>query len=141
MHRHELKKFANTLRDSGVSPRHVARAVEEIENHIEDLELEARDGGLTAGDALEFARSHIGDLQDVAQCIAARSELKIWVYRYPRLASVCLPVLYDVLLPTLAIYAGVTRAPVIMRWGASVMLGAVVTAAMFLILQISIFIG
>lgn len=141
MHRHELKRFAKTLRDSGVSPRHVARAVEEIENHMEDLEIEARDSGLTADDALAFARSHIGDLQDLAQCIAARTELKVWTSRHPRLASICLPVMYLVLLPTLPIYAGVARAPVIMRWGASAMLGAAVTAAMFLILQISIFIS
>ena len=39
------------------------------------------------------------------------------------------------------LFAGVAKAPEIARWGVCVMLGAAITAAMFLAMQISIVIG
>ena len=55
--------------------------------------------------------------------------------------AVVITLAYLALLPTRPLFAGVARAPEIARWGACMMLGAVITAAMFLAMQISIVIG
>ena len=133
-----IREFSKRLAEQQVAPRHIARAVEEISDHIDDLYHDALADGVPEHEARDLARKAIGDLDDVAAAIGSRDELKVWTARYPRVASVCLPIAYLALLPTLPIYVGVQKAPVIARWSACVMLGALVTAAMFLILQISI---
>jgi hypothetical protein len=137
----DLPRFEKRLVRAGVAPRHVCRASAEIRDHIADLLDEAELDGLTGEQAERFTEDRLGDIETVTAAMAARTELKTWSYRYPQLARVCLPLAYVMLLPTAPIFAGVSHAPQIARWGIAMMMGAAVTAIMFLALQISIMIG
>ena len=141
MHRFDLSRFERRLIRAGVAPRHVYRASSELRDHIADLRDEAELDGLTGEQAEGFAEDRLGDIETLTTAMAARTELKTWSYRYPQLARVCLPLAYVMLLPTAPIFAGVSHAPQIARWGLAMMMGAAVTATIFLALQISIMIG
>lgn len=138
MRQRDLDTFAEQLRSRGVAPRYVRRAVAEVADHIDDLVDDAQRQGQSRVQAETYARRQIGDLATIADEIAERPELLAWTSRYPRIASICLPLMYCLLLPTAPIFAGVARAPLIARWGASAMLGAAMTAMTFLVLQVSI---
>jgi hypothetical protein len=134
----QLNEFERKLLGAGVMPAHAKRSTLEIREHLEDLHDNAAGQGMNETDAAAFALKQIGDLQLIANDIISRAELKTWTYRYPKAASVVLPVAYLALLPTKPLFAGVANAPVIARWGACLLLGAVITAAMFLGMQLSI---
>lgn len=134
----EFYEFEKQLLSSGVSPRHIRRAVLEIREHLDDIKEDALGDGMSSIEAARFARQQIGDLQLIATLIAEKRELRAWPYRYPRLARVFLPIAYAVLLPATPIFASVARVPDIARWALCVTLGAVVTGGMFLLLQLSI---
>jgi hypothetical protein len=137
----ELQDFENYLLRSGVRSCHARRATIEIHEHLEDLRAEAIADGLRPEVAAMNARQVIGDLRQIADAIVCRPELRVWTFRYPRVARAFLPLAYLAMLPTRPLFAGVAKAPEIARWGACVMLGAAITAAMFLAMQISIVIG
>lgn len=126
------------LLKSGISPRHVKRTIAELDDHFDDLRLEARSIGLSATDASSFAEARIGEHKLIARNILARTELKLWVYRYPRLARIYLPIAYLLLLPAAPVFAGAENASTIARWGTSLMVSAAVTATMLLLMQIAI---
>jgi hypothetical protein len=131
-----------SLRDhllrSGVAPRHVLRTISELTDHYEDLEREAIERGLPPPEARQLANERIGATRTIAQHVLHRPELKSWVYRYPQLARVALPLAYVMLLPVIPLYAGIANAPAIARWFSCLLLSALVTAAMLLAMQISI---
>jgi len=131
----ELRRY---LVKSGITPRHVKRTIAELNDHFEDLQLEARSDGLSAADAYAFAESRIGEHKLIARDMLARTELKLWVYRYPRVARIYLPLAYLLLLPAAPVFAGAENASAIARWGTSLMASAAVTAAMLLLMQIAI---
>lgn len=133
-----LKDFEQQLLRAGVTPAHAKRSALEIREHLEDLQDEAFGEGLTESAAASLAKNQIGDLQLIADDIISRTELKTWTYRYPRAATLVLPVAYVALLPTKPLFTGVANAPLIARWGGCLLLGAFVTAAMFLGMQLSI---
>lgn len=137
----ELQDFENHLLRSGVRSCHARRATLEISEHLDDLFAESIAGGMPAAMAAAYAREAIGDLRQIADDLVSRPELRVWTFRYPRVARVFLPLAYLALLPTRPLFAGVAKAPEIARWGACMMLGAAVTAAMFLAMQISIVTG
>jgi hypothetical protein len=122
----------------GVAPRHVIRMMTELADHQEDLELEATQQGFDAADASRHAAKRIGSGKILAAHVLCRPELKSWVYRYPRLSRLILPVAYLALLPLAPVFAGIAIAPVIVRWSACLILSAVITALMLLVMQISI---
>ena len=64
--------------------------------------------------------------------------LKSWAWRYPRVAMLVYPLACVAALPAVPIIAGVRHAPHVIRWAACLFIGAFVTAAMFLLLQLSI---
>jgi len=137
----ELQDFENHLLRSGVRSCHARRATLEIGEHLDDLRAEAVAGGMPPEMAAEHARQLVGNLRQIADEIVSRPELRAWTFRYPQVARVVLPLAYVVLLPTRPLFAGVARAPEIARWGACAVLGAAITAAMFLAMQISIVTG
>ena len=89
----------------------------------------------------QVAAQQMGDLQDVAVAMQACPELRSWSYRYPRIAVVVYPLTCLALLPAMPVIAGVAHAPQLARWGACMLLGGAVTAAMFLVMQLSISLG
>lgn len=134
----QLLDFELHLLHSGVRPCHARRSSLEIREHLIDLHAGAIADGMSESAAAAFARHQIGDLQLIAADIISRTELKTWTYRYPKAASLVLPLAYVALLPTTPLFAGVARARTIARWGACLMLSAAITGAMFLAMQISI---
>lgn len=133
-----FKELRDHLLTSGIAPRHVNRTIAELNDHFDDLQHEARSKGLSSVDAAAFAASRIGEHEHIARQMLARTELKLWVYRYPRVARFYLPIAYLLLLPAAPVFAGAENATVIARWGTSLMVSAAVTAAMLLLMQIAI---
>lgn len=131
----ELRRY---LLNSGITPRHVKRTIAELNDHFDDLQLEGKSEGLSAADAQAFAESRIGEHKLIAQNMLAKTELKTWIYRYPRVARLYLPVAYLLLLPAAPVFAGAEHASAVARWGTSLMVSAAVTAAMLLLMQIAI---
>ncbi|RLA22102.1 MAG: hypothetical protein DRQ63_13090 [Gammaproteobacteria bacterium] len=131
----ELRRY---LLKSGITPRHVKRTIAELNDHFDDLQLEGKSEGLSTLDAHAFAESRIGEHKLIAQNMLAKTELKTWIYRYPRVARLYLPVAYLLLLPAAPVFAGAEHASAVARWGTSLMVSAAVTAAMLLLMQIAI---
>ena len=123
---------------SGVSPRYVRRIVQELEDHLDDLRAEALAGGMGEEEAITVSLARLGSQEDIAGRMLSNVELKAWIYRYPRLARLYLPVAYALMLPAAPVFAGIANPGKIMRWGAALMMSAGVTAAMLLCMQLAI---
>ena len=123
---------------AGIAPRHVVRAISELRDHIEDIQIEAAALGLPQEASMAHASERIGAIETIASQYLNKPDLKCWVYRHPRTARVVLPVAYVMLLPAIPIFAGIQNAPFIVRWCACMLLSALVTATMLLVMQMSI---
>lgn len=134
----DFQGFRHELLQAGISPRHVRRTVVELQEHLDDL-IEAKStSGCDYATALRRARREMGNLTDVAIAMRACPELRCWSYRFPRLALVVYPLTCLALLPVVPVIAGVTHAQHVARWSACLFFGALVTASMFLFLQLAI---
>lgn len=138
MHKHSFKELQSHLLESGIAARHVRRITAELSDHLEDLRLEALESRLTADEADAYALEQLGDQKVIAQRILQHTELMTWIYRYPRVACVYLPIAYALLLPASPVFAGMANPAIVVRWGAALMLGGAITAAMFLGMQLAI---
>ena len=133
-----LSTLKHELLEAGVAPRHVRRIVAELNDHTRDLRDEALANGMHEDDARVFAMRRIGDQSDIAARMLAVPDLRSWIYRYPRIARLYLPVAYALLLPAYPVFAGIANAGIVLRWSAALMLSAGVTAGMMLVLQLAI---
>jgi hypothetical protein len=131
-------KLKDQLLRSGVAPRHVRRIVAELDDHVSDLMSEALASGDSPARARTFALQRIGDPSLIAERVIEHGEFRTWIYRYPRIARVYLPVAYALLLPAAPLFAGVANPGMVARWGAALMLSAGITALMFLSMQLAI---
>ena len=122
----------------GVAPNQARRITDELTDHLYDLKDEARHSGLSNGEAERFAVTQLGDQKIIAEKILERTDLKTWVYRYPRVARVYLPFAYALLLPATPVIAGIRNPAIVVRWVAALMLSGAVTAGLFLFMQIAI---
>ncbi len=138
MHRTSFTALQTHLLRSGVAASHVKRITTELSDHLEDLRHEAIREGISSDEALTVAERRLGDQQVIAGRILEFTELKTWVYRYPRVARVCLPIAYAVLLPVSPLFAGIANPSIVARWGAALMLSGAVTATMMLCMQLAI---
>ena len=132
---HELE---SRLLQAGVAPRHVRRTITELRDHMDDLVDAEHATGMNLRDARSRAAQQLGSLDALVAEISSRPELLSWARRYPRVAVLVYPMTCIALLPIAPVFAGVAHAPLIARWGVSLMFGALVTASMFLLLQLSI---
>ncbi|MDJ0711309.1 MAG: permease prefix domain 1-containing protein [Woeseiaceae bacterium] len=137
----DLRTFAKRLLDAGIAPKHVHRTVNEMRDHYEDLVEAGVDQGLRRSAAHERALERLGRVDDLVREMAAHPELRTWASRYPRAAIVIYPLACLAVLPAVPIVAGVANAPLLARWGASLIAAGIVTAGMLLILQLSILFG
>jgi hypothetical protein len=119
----DFDRLRDQLLESGVAPRHVCRIVSELSDHYEDLEMEAMQHGLSREAASAQAAERIGDAKTITRLVLGMPELKSWVHRHPQFSP---------------IYTGFAYAPIIGRWCACLMLSGVITAAILLVMQISI---
>ena len=137
----DFTKLKQRLLENGIPLRHVRRTVAELEDHYRDLVEEAAVSGVSLEDARKQATARLGDMDDVAAGVLACPDLRGWAYRHPRVAMVFYPVACLFALPAVPVIAGVSNAPLLARWGASLCLAGLVTATMLLVLQLSILFG
>jgi hypothetical protein len=122
----------------GIAPDHARRACRELQEHYEDLVREFREAGLPGDTAKRRSVVALGRREDLVAAMNQRRELKTWAYRYPRAAVVFYPLACLVALPVMPVVAGVTRASLLARWGASLLGAGILTAALLLLLQLTI---
>jgi uncharacterized membrane protein len=134
----ELSRLQGSLLRSGVAPRHVRRIVTELRDHFDDLVAEGIGDGLDADVAHANALQALGDPDDIARAVRAQPGLRSWAFRFPRLAAVVYPLTFFALLPVAPVFIGFAHATSIARWTACLLLGGLVTATMFLVLQLAI---
>ena len=133
-----LAELESRLLHAGIAPRHVRRTMLELCEHLDDLVDAGVAAGLDSREARSRAVEEMGSLDAVVAEMRSRPELLSWARRYPRVAVFVYPMTCLALLPVAPVFAGVAHAPLLARWGVSLMFGALVTASMFLLLQLSI---
>lgn len=138
MPRPDLPALERELLRFGMAPRHVRRIVDEVDAHFDDLVEEAVATGHDRDGAQRRALRRLGEMGDIAVAARARPELRGWAYRFPRLALVVYPLSCVAVLPAVPVIAGVAHAVNLARWAACIVLGGFVTAAILLILQLTI---
>lgn len=129
------------LLERGIPARHVRRTLGELEDHYQDLVDEAVVNGASVEDARAQAAARLGEMDDVIAGMLACPELRSWAYRHPRIAVIFYPLACLFALPAMPVIAGVSNAPLLARWGASLLLAGLFTATMLLVLQLSILFG
>ncbi len=112
--RRALDDFERMYRGLGVSRRYARRALQELQDHYDDLLDEAVAAGLNEADAAEDARARLGNASLIAEATMTHENL-ITCQEHP-----------------LANGGGV------LRWGVSACLGATITAGMLLFMHAAI---
>jgi uncharacterized membrane protein len=138
MHELNLANLRKELLRSGVAPRHVRRTISELTDHYDDLVEESLGEGASRLEARTHAAQQLGDPGDIAAAVRARPELRSWAFRFPRVAAFIYPLTFMVLLPAAPVFLGYAYANYVARWVACLLLSALVTATMFLFLQLAI---
>ncbi len=141
MHDPDFTRLRQRLLESGIPTRHVGRTLDELEDHYRDLIDEATCDGESIDDARAQAAARLGDIDNVVAGTLACQNLRGWAYRYPRIAIFFYPLACLFALPAMPVIAGVSNAPLVARWGASLLLAGLFTATMLLVLQLSILFG
>ena len=134
----DFRQFRLRLLQAGVAPRHVRRMLAELTDHYEDLYSGALCDDMGEASAAQFAAVSLGEPEMLARAVIRQRELRRWPYRYPRIALFVLPVACLVALPAMPLAAGAVHAKHCARWGACLMLSALLTCAMLLAMQYSI---
>jgi hypothetical protein len=137
----EFNALATQLLRNGISPRHAHRTVNELRDHYDDLVDAAVDEGANSKTARLRAASELGAMDDFVAEMASRRELKTWAKRYPHLAVVVYPIACLAVLPAMPLFVGFAHRDALMRWSASLLAAALVTAALLLTMQLSIILG
>ncbi len=138
MRDHRLDALQEELLNAGIAPQNVKRLIIELNDHLEDLRLDEIARGETDAAARNMARDRLGDLSMLANQMRQRDELKDWIYRYPAIARIYLPLVWFLLLPAAPLFAGLAKPAEAMRWGAALMMSAGLTALLFLSMQLAI---
>lgn len=138
MHRDAMAEFAAGLADAGLPPSRVKRLLRELDEHYSDLVSEGQSEGLSREVAEEQALRRLGRPADLAETARSLPELRSWAFRHPLVALLVYPLTCLAVLPAVPVLAGIAHASQIARWAASVFLSALVTATLFLVLQLAI---
>jgi len=134
----DFSSLRKQLLRSGIAPRHVRRTIDELEDHYEDLVEQALSDGVSRMEAHSSASERLGQVSDIAMAVQAQPELRSWAFRFPRVAALVYPLTYLALLPAAPVFLGYAYASYVVRWVACLFLSALVTAGMFLFLQLAI---
>ena len=137
----DFNDLATRLVQSGIAPRHAHRTVDEIRDHFDDLVDAAIAEGACSQAARRQATHELGRIEDLVTAMSARRELKTWAFRDPRAALLVYPLACLAVLPAAPVNAGIANAPVLARWGASLLAAGLFTGALLLVLQLSILFG
>ena len=135
----DFNALRTALLRRGIAPRHATRVSEEMRDHFEDLVEEFEACGMD--DTRSLAAESLGSQDDIVAATVAHPELRSWAFRYPRAALVFYPLACAAALPAAPVIAGIQNAPLLARWGASLLAAGVFTTALLLLLQLSILFG
>ncbi|MEM1174526.1 MAG: hypothetical protein AAGI27_06910 [Pseudomonadota bacterium] len=139
MLRPDFVRFREELKASGVSAGVIQRMVAELEDHYDDLVHAHRGRGLDVTASRKLAVTELGDLSGVSQIAAEISELRGFMARHPLLAGCAAPLIsVGHRLQAIDVDPLAERAA---RWMTGAVISGVVTAAMFLSLQLAIALG
>jgi hypothetical protein len=133
-----IRRLRSELLQAGIAPRHVRRTISEIQDHMDDLVAARLASGCDLAAARRRACEEMGELASVVEAMRACPELQCWGYRYPRLALIVYPLSCLALLPIVPLFVGVAHARDVARWSACLLFAALVTASMFMSLQLAI---
>lgn len=137
----KFKKFQEQLLHGGASRYYVLRAIEELQDHFEDLEEEARNSGKTRRESRLEATERLGSLDSIAKEFLSRPETMSWGHRHPVLSS-GVRVLGDVAeIPGIPILLCIENGHLIVRWVAAFLVGSGAAFALLYLLQLLIAIG
>lgn len=138
MPRPDFTVLRKNLIEAGLGPRHVHRTISELDDHFDDIVEASLEDGLSLTDAEQRAMQSLGDFNDIARAMDACPDLKSWAWHFPKLALLVYPLACVAALPAAPLIAGAQNAPQLGRWLTCLLLGGLVTASMFLVLQLSI---
>lgn len=88
-----FRELRERLLRAGVAPRYVRRYVVELADHWADLRAEEERAGRSRIEAESIAWARLGTMDELAQAMIARKELRSWSVRAPRAIFGALPVL------------------------------------------------
>lgn len=138
MHELDTTRLRRELIRAGIAPRHVRRTINELRDHYEDIVDQELASGSDRLTACHSALQRIGAVDEIVAAVRARPELQSWAFRFPRLAVVLYPLTFVALLPAAPVLIGYANASLVVRWTTCLFLSALVTAGLFLLLQLAI---
>jgi len=137
----DFEELHRHLLSSGISPRFVQRTIVELREHYDDLKLDIAEQGASTRETARIAAEKLGSLDVIARHVTDRLDLRRWSYRYPSIGRIALPIMCVAALPIAPIMVGANHAQAVIRWGAILSLSALITAGLFLAMQLSISLG
>ena len=137
----DFEELHRHLLSSGISPRFVQRTIVELREHYDDLKLDIAEQGASTRETARIAAEKLGSLDVIARHVTDRLDLRRWSYRYPSIGRIALPIMCVAALPIAPIMVGANYAQAVIRWGAILSLSALITAGLFLAMQLSISLG
>ena len=138
MRKPTFKALIKEMRVAGFSRRQIQRTVDELQDHFLDIVSEAMEAGKSSREAAVEAKERLGSDKQIANAILAIPELRSWASRH---ADILRPVQLLVLAPLMPIIVCFESGETISRWIAAACISALITASMFLSIQILIMIG
>lgn len=132
------QRLRTRLVERGVAPRQVERLLVELGEHFDDLVAASVEAGLHREEAEARAERQLGAAADIERAVLSQPSLRSWAWRWPMVARVVYPVAWLAALPLVPVAAGMRHSDSILRWMICLAAGAAVTAAMLLVLQLSI---
>ena len=138
MPRPDLAALKTELLSAGIKTVHVQRTLSELDEHFDDLVFDRLLQGIEQEAAEHAALEQLGDLSRVAEAMLAEPVLRGWAWRWPKLAVLVYPIACVAAIPAVPFIAGVQHAASVGRWMAGLLLAGLVTASMFLLLQLTI---
>lgn len=132
------RSLQRDLLRAGVAVRHVSRLVEELEDHMQDLVDAGIEDGLDIQAAKAAGFAALGSNKVIVAAAASRPELQCWANRWPRLRHALAPLLLIAMVPLMPVAIVAEYGAAVARWTVATILGGVLTAATFFLLQLSI---
>ena len=141
MREFDFAELHEQLLEHGIRPDCARRATFELQDHYDDIVEERIASGTSEEDARRDAAAALGTVETLVAGMTARRELKTWIYQFPLVAIVFYRLACLVALPATPVLAGIAHAPVIARWGLSLVAAGVLTATLLLTMQLLILFG
>jgi hypothetical protein len=131
----QFAELQRLLRQAGIIDATTQRLLEELQDHFRDLRDAAIETGTDPLRACEMAQRSIGAPADIAAVAVQYRELLTLSQRYPYIAGLAHGIASAVCAPVLPVHYCAERRDSIARWGASVGLAGMITAALLLSLH------